>query len=89
MYSMSILAARIGTVALATHQIVMSLWMVTSYICDGIADVGMYVHHRVIIWAIRVIIRMNIGLSGLSGLSGLLRHDRQCPYTYNSPDNPG
>jgi Na+-driven multidrug efflux pump len=39
-YSMSVFAGNLGTSALAAHQIAITLWMVTSYVCDGVADVG-------------------------------------------------
>ena len=39
-YSMSVLAGNLGTSALAAHQIAIALWMITSYVCDGFADVG-------------------------------------------------
>ena len=39
-YAMSVVAGNLGTDALAAHQIVLTLWMVTSYFCDGFADVG-------------------------------------------------
>jgi Na+-driven multidrug efflux pump len=40
-YSMSIVAANLGTAALAAHQIAMTLWMLMSLVCDGFADVGL------------------------------------------------
>lgn len=39
-YAMSIIAGNLGTPAFAAHQIGITLWMVTSYVCDGFADVG-------------------------------------------------
>ena len=39
-YSMSVAAANLGTASLAAHQIVMTLWMLMSLVCDGFADVG-------------------------------------------------
>ena len=39
-YAMSVMAGNLGTSALAAHQIAITLWMVTSYVCDGFADVG-------------------------------------------------
>ena len=39
-YSMSVVAANIGTAALAAHQIAMALWMLMSLVCDGFADVA-------------------------------------------------
>ena len=37
---MSVFAGNLGTSALAAHQIAIALWMITSYVCDGFADVG-------------------------------------------------
>jgi Na+-driven multidrug efflux pump len=37
---MSVVAANIGTAALAAHQIAMALWMLMSLVCDGFADVA-------------------------------------------------
>jgi Na+-driven multidrug efflux pump len=37
---MSVVASNVGAAALAAHRVVLSLWMVTSYVCDGYANVG-------------------------------------------------
>lgn len=39
-YAMSVAAGNLGTPAFAAHQIGITLWMLTSYVCDGFADVG-------------------------------------------------
>ena len=39
-WSLSLLAARLGAAALGAHAVVLQLWMVTSYVCDGFADAG-------------------------------------------------
>ena len=39
-YTMSIMAAKLGTSTLAAHQVAVTLWMLMSLICDGLADVG-------------------------------------------------
>lgn len=39
-YSMSVVAANLGTSALTAHQIAMTLWMLMSLVCDGFADVA-------------------------------------------------
>jgi Na+-driven multidrug efflux pump len=39
-YAMAVGAAQLGTAPLAAHQIVMSLWMLSSYVCDGFGVVG-------------------------------------------------
>ena len=40
MFSLYVLASRLGTSTLAAHHIIFQLWSLTSYICDGFADVG-------------------------------------------------
>lgn len=40
MYSLSVRAAVLGAAPLAAHAVVMQLWMITSYVADGFADVG-------------------------------------------------
>eukprot|EP00040_Diaphanoeca_grandis_P030185 m.178015 g.178015 ORF g.178015 m.178015 type:complete len:531 (+) comp31920_c2_seq2:148-1740(+) len=40
MFSLYILSSRLGTSALAAHHIIFQLWSLTSYVCDGFADVG-------------------------------------------------
>lgn len=37
---LAVCAAQLGTSALAAHQVLLLLWMLTSYIVDGFADVG-------------------------------------------------
>jgi len=39
-WSMSIMAARLGTDALAAHHVAMMVWMLTSYVIDGFADLA-------------------------------------------------
>ena len=39
-YAMAVGAAQLGTAPLAAHQIVMALWMLSSYVCDGFGVVG-------------------------------------------------
>ena len=39
-YALSVAAARISTHALAAHQVLLLLWMITSFVVDGAADVG-------------------------------------------------
>ncbi|GMH53438.1 hypothetical protein TrLO_g175 [Triparma laevis f. longispina] len=39
-WSMSILASRLGSDILAAHHVALLLWMTTSYIIDGFADLG-------------------------------------------------
>ena len=40
MWAMTVSAARLGTGALAAHQVVNLLWLVVSYVIDGLADLG-------------------------------------------------
>jgi Na+-driven multidrug efflux pump len=40
LYAMAVCAGRVGPASLAAHQIILSLWSLSSYICDGFADVG-------------------------------------------------
>ena len=40
MYALSVRAAMLGAAPLAAHAVVMQLWMITSYVADGFADVG-------------------------------------------------
>lgn len=39
-YAMAICAGQLGTASLAAHQVVMALWILSSYVCDGFADIG-------------------------------------------------
>lgn len=39
-YAMAVCSSRVGPESLAAHQILISLWTLSSYICDGFADVG-------------------------------------------------
>jgi len=48
MYTLSILASRIGTSELAAHQVVIQLWSLVSFACDGFADVGTMVGGRLL-----------------------------------------
>ena len=47
-YSMSLFAASLGTAQLTAHQVAMTLWMLMSLICDGIADVGTMLSSRLL-----------------------------------------
>ena len=40
MWAMTVAAARLGTGPLAAHQVVSLLWLVVSYVVDGVADLG-------------------------------------------------
>lgn len=91
-YSLAVVAARLGTAVLAAHQIVAQLWMVTSYINDGFADVGTMVGGR--FWGagrlepLRQLARrlLLLGLSvGLVALTVLLaaRHPLQRLFTHD------
>ncbi|GMH70318.1 hypothetical protein TrST_g4871 [Triparma strigata] len=40
MWSMSILASRLGSDILSAHHVALLLWMTTSYVIDGFADLG-------------------------------------------------
>lgn len=46
--ALSAAAAALGTDALAAHAVVMQLWMVTSYVVDGFADVGTMLGSRLV-----------------------------------------
>eukprot|EP00587_Corethron_hystrix_P009266 CAMPEP_0113320420 /NCGR_PEP_ID=MMETSP0010_2-20120614/14248_1 /TAXON_ID=216773 ORGANISM="Corethron hystrix, Strain 308" /NCGR_SAMPLE_ID=MMETSP0010_2 /ASSEMBLY_ACC=CAM_ASM_000155 /LENGTH=362 /DNA_ID=CAMNT_0000178223 /DNA_START=368 /DNA_END=1453 /DNA_ORIENTATION=- /assembly_acc=CAM_ASM_000155 len=48
MYALSILASRMGTTVLAANQVVMQLWTLISFCCDGFADVGTMVGARLL-----------------------------------------
>ena len=39
-YAMAVCASQLGTAPLAAHQVVMALWMLSAYVCDGFADIG-------------------------------------------------
>ena len=39
-WALGVAAANLGAAALGAHAVVLQLWMVTSYICDGFADAG-------------------------------------------------
>jgi Na+-driven multidrug efflux pump len=39
-YAMAVGAGQLGTAPLAAHQIVMSLWMLSAYVCDGFAVIA-------------------------------------------------
>ena len=47
-WSMSVVASNVGAAALASHRIVLSLWMVTSYVCDGYANIGTMIGAKLI-----------------------------------------
>lgn len=40
LWTMAVLASRLGTTQQAAHQILLQLWTLTSYLADGFADVG-------------------------------------------------
>ena len=48
MYMLSILASRIGTPELAAHQVIIQIWSLVSFCCDGFADVGTMVGARLL-----------------------------------------
>jgi len=39
-WALAVCASKLGTAALAAHQVLLLLWMLTSYVVDGFADVG-------------------------------------------------
>ena len=46
--AMTLAVAPLGAAALGAHAVVMQLWMVTSYIVDGFADVGTMMGSRLL-----------------------------------------
>ena len=46
--AMMLAVAPLGTAAVGAHAVVMQLWMVTSYVVDGFADVGTMVGSRLL-----------------------------------------
>ena len=48
MYSSTIAASRLGPSPLAAHQVIIQLWSLVSYACDGFADVGTMIGGRLI-----------------------------------------
>jgi len=48
MYSLTVMASRLGPNTLSAHQIILQLWSLVSYTCDGFADVGTMVGGRLL-----------------------------------------
>ena len=48
MYTLTIAASRLGPSSLSAHQVVIQLWSLVSYACDGFADVGTMIGGRLI-----------------------------------------